>query len=121
MPANTPSRKVFFASGLMRSTSASPASMSTPASLYERGEGVMGWAAEPRCAWPDRICPILASARLAPVRSAPLAAFGLHGLHKHSETLRRLAGDRLVGRPRAVVAGTRAGALHRGGGIGLRA
>jgi len=37
----------------------------------------MGWAAEPRCAWPDRICPILASARLAPVRSAhrPRSAF----------------------------------------------
>src|SRR3954453_2691189 len=71
MPASTPSRSVLRASGLMRSTSASPASMSTPASLYERGEGVMGWAGEPRCAWPDRICPILASARLAPVRSAP--------------------------------------------------
>src|SRR5205085_7051615 len=41
MPASTPSRIVFFASGLMRSTSASPASMSTPASLYERGEAFM--------------------------------------------------------------------------------
>src|SRR5574337_1490661 len=37
MPAITPSRRVFLASGLMRSTRASPASMSTPASLYEMG------------------------------------------------------------------------------------
>src|SRR5690349_10123825 len=43
MPASTPSRIVFLASGLMRSTSASPASMSTPASLYERGEAFMQW------------------------------------------------------------------------------
>src|SRR5690606_15858917 len=41
MPASTPSRMVFLASGLMRSTSASPAAMSTPASLYERGDGFM--------------------------------------------------------------------------------
>ena len=37
MPPSTPSRMVFLASGLMRSTRASPASISTPASRLERG------------------------------------------------------------------------------------
>jgi len=37
MPPSTPSRMVFLASGLMRSTRASPASISTPASRQERG------------------------------------------------------------------------------------
>ena len=44
MPASTSGRIVRLANGLMRSTSASPASMSTPASRYDsEGEGVRSW------------------------------------------------------------------------------
>src|SRR6218665_916398 len=37
MPASTPSRRVFLARGLMRSTKASPAAMSAPAGLWGGG------------------------------------------------------------------------------------
>jgi len=41
-PARTSGRMVRFANGLMASTSASPASISTPASRYERGPDMAG-------------------------------------------------------------------------------
>ena len=42
MPASTSGRIVRLANGLIRSTSASPASMSTPDSRYDSGDGVAG-------------------------------------------------------------------------------
>src|SRR6218665_832264 len=49
MPASTPSRRVFLARGLMRSTKASPAAVATPAPLLVGGGGVAGGGA--RAGW----------------------------------------------------------------------
>src|ERR1700712_2011154 len=92
MPASTPSRIVFLASGLMRSTSASPASMSTPASLYERGEGLMGVRERALQSAPIEFAGFYRRPPPEPPSAAPL-----HVLHSDPETSRRVDPDRAAG------------------------